>query len=201
MQMQSHVSTRSNSNIIFLLLCDLHRSPPLTSLMAVFSYSLKCLLSYIACGFTCHWLWDANANCLKSKQYCISSHIFIFQRWKFYIRLSWISISPPADMQHFAAFMTHPETLLLDIFFLSFLQTSLKDGWLLFKNCRWVIVSASLWRWTTGILVAGNARYTFYSFNWLEPFHTDFSLTPPYTPVNESAGLWKLVILDEPFWM
>lgn len=170
--MQSHLSTRCNSNIIFLLLCDLHRSPPLSSLMAVFNYSLKCLLSYIACGFTCHWLWDANANHLKSKQYCISSHIFIFQRWKFYIRLSWISISLPADMQHFAAFLTHPETLLFDFFFfLSFLQTSVKTGWLLFENCRWAIVLTSLGRWTTGILLAGDACYTFYSSNCLGPFH------------------------------
>lgn len=56
MQMQSHVSTPRNSNIIFLLLCDLHSSTPLTSLMALFSYSLKCLLSYITCVFTCHCL-------------------------------------------------------------------------------------------------------------------------------------------------
>lgn len=137
--MQSHVSTRRNSNIIFLLLCDLHRSPPLTSLMAVFSYSLKCLLSYIACGFTCHWLWDANANHLKSKQYCISSHIFIFGWRKLYISVTWISVWVPADMQHFATFLlTHSETLLLTM--IVFLHTSLKSGWLLFKNDSWIIV-------------------------------------------------------------
>lgn len=33
-----------NSNIIFLLCCDLHRFQPLTFLMALFSYSLKRLL-------------------------------------------------------------------------------------------------------------------------------------------------------------
>ena len=78
--MQSHVSTPGNSNIIFLLLCDLHGSTPLTSLMALFSYSLKCLLSYIACVFTCHCfrLWDANTETGKSKQYYMSSHIIKF---------------------------------------------------------------------------------------------------------------------------
>lgn len=75
--MQSHVSTPGNSNIIFLLLGDLHCSPPLTSLMALFSYSLKCLLSYIACVFTCHCLTaaDAIAEHHKSKQYYMSSNI------------------------------------------------------------------------------------------------------------------------------
>lgn len=75
--MQSHVSTPGNSNIIFLLLCDLHSSTSLPSLMALFSYSLKCLLSYIACVFTCHCLrpWDASAEHWKPKQYYMSRHI------------------------------------------------------------------------------------------------------------------------------
>lgn len=78
--MQSHMSTPGNSNIIFLLLCDLHSCTPLTSLMALFSYSLKCLLSYIACVFTCHCLRppDADAENGKSKQYYMSSHIMKF---------------------------------------------------------------------------------------------------------------------------
>lgn len=71
------MSTVGDSNIIFLLLCDLHSSTPLTSLMALFSYSWKCLLSYITCVFTCHcvWLWCEHCA-FEFKQYCISCHTF-----------------------------------------------------------------------------------------------------------------------------
>ena len=60
--MQSQVSRRGNSYIIFLLHSALHRLALRFFLMALFRYSLKYLLLYMVCVFTCQRLMLIDAN-------------------------------------------------------------------------------------------------------------------------------------------